>query len=641
MNTDDEIARVLIDQVQVEVPGAVELARVVSLAALVEPELLRKARLTLLPHIDAGAEADLWFSPLVQAQSPLAMVLDTEVARVLRRQLAADAALLERAWQVIQEVHQGISPAVFLEEEITWLALSGKPGVKETIEQRLQSVVAALVQENRRGLARWAVRALPGLPDEVLQVEAAWKLAASANALSSGVELQSLPAGQPVQDWLSQVLLKELPTVKVGVRLLDGSVEFADPGLEGAHLIELPRTDPLLLELSWEGESGLRVEHVSWSPGETRLVESGAAYVRIRTALGDVYGLHAREAQPKIFKLKDQSIDFSGLIAEKTFNFAGRDWLLEAVDSWLADPNAVRAFWLLGGPGSGKTAFSAHLVQSRSPQAYHFFVANRSDTLSPGAFIRSIMYRLSHRLEPFQRALDQALQSSQMIDISVQQNVQSNFGEVTGVFIESLESTRPPQEEWQTLVLEPLKQMYAGGFKEQVWILVDGLTDAVNAGSQVILDLLARAIELPAQVRFLFTSREDPRVLSHLESLQPAVRYTLDTSAPENVADARRYLEYSIRSSSVLRKGLEQLGLLPEAFVQQALATSEGNFLYLKYLLDGIESGRIISLEALPVGLEGIYIAFLRETLANAGSERWSRVYRPFPVSPGVRCRPS
>src|SRR5262245_14691442 len=47
----------------------VDLARYLSLAAWIEPALLRKARLTFLPRSDAGLEADLWFSPLVQSRS--------------------------------------------------------------------------------------------------------------------------------------------------------------------------------------------------------------------------------------------------------------------------------------------------------------------------------------------------------------------------------------------------------------------------------------------------------------------------------------------------------------------------------------------------------------------------------------------
>ncbi|HKQ89198.1 MAG TPA: hypothetical protein VJZ77_00845, partial [Blastocatellia bacterium] len=68
-----------IELLQKTSPDAVQLALLVSLAARVEPELLRAMRLRHLPKVDAGAEADLWFSPLVQASSPLGIVLRPDV----------------------------------------------------------------------------------------------------------------------------------------------------------------------------------------------------------------------------------------------------------------------------------------------------------------------------------------------------------------------------------------------------------------------------------------------------------------------------------------------------------------------------------------------------------------------------------
>src|SRR5262249_46500042 len=107
-------------------PDAVHLARAVSLAVRVEPELLRKIRLEIFPGMEAGAEADLWFSPLVDAQSPLTMVLFPEVQEILREQLAMNKDLLDRSRQIIQEIHCNAPPAIRLEEEIISLSLSGR-----------------------------------------------------------------------------------------------------------------------------------------------------------------------------------------------------------------------------------------------------------------------------------------------------------------------------------------------------------------------------------------------------------------------------------------------------------------------------------------------------------------------------------
>ena len=85
MTPEGKDPRKLLETTEKRFPNAVRLARVVSLASRIEPELLRQARLQLLPSLDAGAEADLWFSPLVQSSTPLALTLRPAVADLLRR----------------------------------------------------------------------------------------------------------------------------------------------------------------------------------------------------------------------------------------------------------------------------------------------------------------------------------------------------------------------------------------------------------------------------------------------------------------------------------------------------------------------------------------------------------------------------
>ena len=57
--------------------GVLRLARVVALAARLEPELLRCARVMLLRGVEAGAEADLRFGALVQSDSASSIVFWT------------------------------------------------------------------------------------------------------------------------------------------------------------------------------------------------------------------------------------------------------------------------------------------------------------------------------------------------------------------------------------------------------------------------------------------------------------------------------------------------------------------------------------------------------------------------------------
>jgi hypothetical protein len=264
-------AALLLKQLSGEAPGAVRLARVVSLAARIEPELLRRARLWLLPGVDAGAEADLWFGPLATDQTSLAMSLDPGAAELLRSQLAAEPALLDAAWSVLQEVHTHAPPAVVLQEQVTYLALKG---AIDRMRELLLSAVTAMVVQDRRGMARWAVRAVPRLPLAAVQTQEAQMLIAGAQARLGLAPEVAEDAGE----WLHWVLPDQIPRTAVGVRMVDGGLEVGDPALDGSHRIELPRTTPMLVELSWRerfrhGDGA--VHAVAFSPDGRHLLTGG------------------------------------------------------------------------------------------------------------------------------------------------------------------------------------------------------------------------------------------------------------------------------------------------------------------------------------------------------------------------------
>ena len=102
-------------------PAAVELAETVSFAVLIEPQLLRAARRELVPDADAGAEADVWLSSIVEARSPDGIVLDRNAAQLLRRELReCRPDRFERAWRLLRSQHAHIALAIRLEEEINY-----------------------------------------------------------------------------------------------------------------------------------------------------------------------------------------------------------------------------------------------------------------------------------------------------------------------------------------------------------------------------------------------------------------------------------------------------------------------------------------------------------------------------------------
>ncbi|HSN85473.1 MAG TPA: ATP-binding protein, partial [Thermoanaerobaculia bacterium] len=363
-------AEELLDDLEAESPALVRLAEAVSLAALVDPPLLRRARLTLVPEADAGLEADLWLSPLVQTRGPQGIVFAPDVAEELRERLGKSSQRLEQAWEITRDLHRHLSPAVRLEEEVAWLSVAAEPD-DERIEKLLHKALAALVVGERRGLANWAARALPRLPARARKTRAA-------QMLQTGAELRLGGGSGMVEErpeWLSWVAPADLPRVPVRVRLLPGQVELEAGATGGESILQVPQTDPLLIDVLWQdpAEGDERSEQVTLRPGERRSVEVPARTVRLRTILGEVYELRPEGLPGR--RLADHILDFSAE-RERHRPFFGREEELTAFDKRISEISGGGL--LVEGPtGIGKTAFLSRFLDVREERGnlppHHFF----------------------------------------------------------------------------------------------------------------------------------------------------------------------------------------------------------------------------------------------------------------------------
>lgn len=281
------------DRLAAERAATVQLARVVSLAARIEPELIRAARVHVLPDLDPGVEADLWFSGLVQSRTPLAIDLRPDVLEELRTQLGADPALLRQAWSVLADTHREVPAVVHVEERITFLTLVGDAIAASEIDELLQSAVWSMVEQDRTGIARWAARAFERLPDWVRRSDSGQMLDVGSRArLGIRIATEELP--EDAGRWLPWVLPDASP-VPVGVRLLENGLELSEPTQVGAHSLLLPDTDPLIVEVSWPAESPTRSLRVNVPrPLTSHVVTTNARSARLRTARGEVFELTPR-----------------------------------------------------------------------------------------------------------------------------------------------------------------------------------------------------------------------------------------------------------------------------------------------------------------------------------------------------------
>lgn len=297
MNT--EAALSTIAEVAGDSPDAVLLARLASPAIRIEPHLLRLLRTSLLPEADVSAEADLWFSPLVESAGADSIVLDAGIAEVLRSDLANERELLEETTSLIRDAHAHLPPALRLEEEVTALALFGADDAADRIDAALATALRALTADAARAreTARWFARAWPRLPAAVRRTRGAATLALAAGLLG-GRRGPTAPvdANASIDDvrWVfREQSFTDFDNVDA---FMEGdTVVFTEAGASGG--MRVPRTDPRVVELSFGDQNAHEPLLVDASPGTAVSLPPDVTRVTLTTLAGDVYELERIAAE--------------------------------------------------------------------------------------------------------------------------------------------------------------------------------------------------------------------------------------------------------------------------------------------------------------------------------------------------------
>ncbi len=264
------------------------LARVLSLAAVIDPALLRTARMHILPAADAGAEADFTNGPWVAVSNPRVVSLFPRWTTELRSELAVDPKLLETARRLLEQQRLQASDwsRVLFEEEIVYLSLQSKPNDAERLKESLARVIRSLLGRLRNpASARWALCFLEELPESVRQTEAAQLLRAVASIIlnTSHAEVAEIAAAQNAK-WVFG------NNTEVGVLWTGNHIVVREPPLEGDRVLTVPDTWPrvvIVTDLDGPRKKVLRVRPRK-PPAWTR-----ATFLPrlLKTAAGAVYQL--------------------------------------------------------------------------------------------------------------------------------------------------------------------------------------------------------------------------------------------------------------------------------------------------------------------------------------------------------------
>lgn len=303
-----------------------------------------------------------------------------------------------------------------------------------------------------------------------------------------------------------------------------------------------------------------------------------------------------------------RALDFDDYLQLKRKGFVGREWLFDEMDLWRFE-SEERALLITGDPGTGKTSLVAELIH-RNPGGrvigYHCCQSNEIETLRPGRFVQSLAAMIASHLPAYAELLN----GEHLTRVLGDERCEKDPG---GAFLEG--------------VLQPLQKIPAPDCGVR-YILVDALDEASGfTGQRTLPDILASHIQrFPAWLRLVATTRNEPKVMQSLGGLRAK---QIDASDPRNRQDLTTYLDKRLREPSLAER-LVASHTTADAAVQRISGKSSGNFLYAVQVLDGIAHDvySLANLDALPRGLDGIYLDFFRRIFGHENTEAGEAAYQ-------------
>lgn len=382
---------------------ALALAQLASLAARVEPELLRALRLELLTSADVAAEADVWWSGLVESRSPIAIRLAREALPRLRQGLLGGGSRIgsnfEATHRVISRVHANAPEVVKIEECLIYWGLTGDLA---RAGDQLRSVLGALLDPARsHDHASWALAALPRLPDAVRQLEPFWAVLFAANAQGLGsctvsasgwTEVAVRGALSVPTALLTRAGLVELEARllgdQLGLRVSERTYSFDTP----ADGLLVPRLKQIFVEV-------VDGPFVELSEDRWTDIPIPAGKLELRAMDGRLYELLWERSSRDEVELPQAETEATEESESEGNEYLGARWLGDG--RWqfrLWAPNASNVVLALLRP-------AVHHVMQRAPDGYWTL---QVDGIQPG---RQYMYDLVtgdqtlHRLDPAGRSI--------------------------------------------------------------------------------------------------------------------------------------------------------------------------------------------------------------------------------------------
>lgn len=279
----------------------------------------------------------------------------------------------------------------------------------------------------------------------------------------------------------------------------------------------------------------------------------------------------------------------------RTEFFVGRQYVLNAVDERLA---GLRSGYVMvtGEPGIGKSAVLAEMVRLRG-YVHHFNVAT-SGIRQADQLLRNLCAQLIVRYRlPYAELPADAGSDSDFLDRLLREAAAREAERPVVVVVDALDEAEPPSNQ----------ELQAG------------------------VNRLKLPADLPDGVLVVASIRQNvPDLLTVTHRAEPIV---IAADDPRNLSDVRTYVSTFIDRAPEMLERISDWQTDREGFVELLTARSEGNFMYLVHVLDGIRTGELTpetvgGRSGMPTGLKGYYARHWR-LMRDLDRNRFETIQRP------------
>lgn len=244
-------------------------------------------------------------------------------------------------------------------------------------------------------------------------------------------------------------------------------------------------------------------------------------------------------------------------------NIVSRNWLINKCSKWINDSKKNNhIFFIVGGPGSGKTTFINDGLKKLNISASHFCTDFKSNTRTVNDVLCNLISGLCENNDEYKNLIfDGEL---------LNENIFNNPSDVI----------------FTSFFIEPIKSL-----NSNVCLVIDSFDEMHEKDAIILLNILKNQdISMPNNLSFIVTCRKEKKILGNIEL------YNVVDLDENSYDDAKEFIETNFKKRDIK---------FSDEYINSILHSSENNFLYLHFYFQEYDLNKDKLNINLPIGLSG------------------------------------